>query len=137
MIGFINLIINNKYDKIDFNLRKYQRYYIRYLFNNKEIFDKNDAINKILKKFGDNIEIKLTDNDISYEKSKTFIKNKKDTLEDILKFLNKDINDLIIKVYDVEYNYKEYNKNSNKETISKRIENIIFFWYSLYVRQFK
>lgn len=127
MIGFINLIINNKYDKIDFNLRKYQRYYIRYLFNNKEIFDKNDAINKILKKFGDNIEIKLTDNDISYEKSKTFIKNKKDTLEDILKFLNKDINDLIIKVYDVEYNYKEYNKNSNKETISKRIENIIFF----------
>ena len=51
MIGFINLIINNKYDKIDFNLRKYQRYYIRYLFNNKEIFDKSDEIKKILKKF--------------------------------------------------------------------------------------
>lgn len=47
------------------NLRKYQRYYIRFLFNNKDIFDKNEAINKILKIFGDNIKIKLTDNDIS------------------------------------------------------------------------
>jgi len=66
---FINLLKNNKYDKINMDLRKYQRYYIRFLFDNKEIFDKNDAINSILKKFGDNIKIKLTDNDISYKKS--------------------------------------------------------------------
>jgi len=124
---FINLIKNNKYDKIDMNLRKYQRYYIRFLFNNKEIFDKNVAINSIFKKFGDKIKIKITDIDISYEKSNAFIIDKKDTLEEILKYLNKDTNNLIIKVYDVEYNYKQYNKNNKKEAITKRIQKIIFF----------
>ena len=48
----------------------------------------------------------ISERKYAYEKSKAFIIDKKDTLEDILKYLNKDINDLKIKVYDVEYNYK-------------------------------
>ena len=67
------MIINiGKLEKIDINLKCNQRYYIRYLFKNKIVNDKIIAIEKLKNRFGDNIVIKLTDNDINNEKSKLY-----------------------------------------------------------------
>ena len=56
----------------------------------------------VIKKKLTDIKIKLIDDDISYEKIKVFIIDKK-TLEELLKYLNRKINYLILKEYDAEY----------------------------------
>ena len=75
------MIINNsKLENIDINLKCYQTYYIRYLFKNKIVNDKITALEKLKNRFGDNIVIKLTDNDINNEKSKLYSYIKDDNL---------------------------------------------------------
>ena len=59
---FIQIYNKNTYDKIDINLKIYQRYFIRALFKFKQATDKIDAFDIFRKKFGNNIEFKLTDN---------------------------------------------------------------------------
>ena len=56
--------------------------------------------------------IKLNDNDINYEKSQSIDFGLKNSLEDLLKYINKEIPNLIIKIYDIEY---DYSKNKNKK----------------------
>ena len=69
--------------------------------------------------------IKLNDNDINYEKSQSIDIGLKNSLEDLLKYINKEIPNLIIKIYDIEYDYsKNKNKKNQKES---RNEKIIFF----------
>ena len=46
---FVNLYLNNKINEIDLNIKKYQRYFIRYLFKNKLVIDKYEAIDKFKK----------------------------------------------------------------------------------------
>ena len=112
-------------NEIDINIKKYQRYFIRYLFKNKLVIDKHGAINKLLTNFGDKIKIKLNDNDINYEKSQSIDIGIKNSLEDLLKYINKEIPNFIYKIYDIEY---DYSNNKNKKAISqRRKEKIIFF----------
>ena len=60
---------NNQLSDIDMNKKKYQRYYIRYLFKNKITVDKFNAIDMFKEKFGTSINFKLNDNDINVEKA--------------------------------------------------------------------
>ena len=71
---------NNKLDKIDINLKKYQRYFFRSIFKNNDETDKLTAIDKFKSKFGTNIKIKLNDNEINSAKNKLIKLDKKETL---------------------------------------------------------
>ena len=77
---FERLYNNNKLDKIDINLKKYQRYFFRSIFKNKDATDKLTAIDKFKSKFGANIKIKLNDNEINSAKNKLIKLDKKETL---------------------------------------------------------
>lgn len=70
--AFERMYNNNKLDKIDLNLKKYQRYFFRAEFKNNEAIDKIVALDKFKKKFGTDIKIKLNDNEINSEKSKMY-----------------------------------------------------------------
>jgi len=52
------------------NLKCNQRYYARYLLKYKLAQDKTTVLEKLKKILGNKDIIKLTDNDINYEKSK-------------------------------------------------------------------
>ena len=60
------------------SLKKYQRYYFQAIFKNYEASDKFNVIDKFKLKFGDNIELKFTDNEINQEKNEIIKKEKSD-----------------------------------------------------------
>jgi hypothetical protein len=101
--NFEMIINNGKFENIDINLKYNQRYYIRYLFKNKIVNDKITAIEKLKNRLGDNIVIKLTDNDINNEKSKLYSYIKDDNLLSLINSLKEEIKDIIIKTYDIKY----------------------------------
>ena len=103
------------------SLKKYQKYFFIAEFKNNEATDKLAAIDKFKKKFGANIEIKLSDNEINSEKSKIIKIDRKESLEDVLINLKNEINDFHIKIYDIEYT------ELRGENSIKREEKIIFF----------
>ena len=120
------MIINNgKFENIDINLKCNQRYYIRYLFKNKIVNDKITAIEKLKNRLGDNIVIKLTDNDINNEKSKLYSYIKDDNLLSLINSLKEEIKDIIIKTYDIKYE-KKIKVNNEYKTINRE-EEIIYF----------
>ena len=88
---------NNELNKIDINITKYQRYYIRYLFKNKIATDKLNAIEMFKEKFGKNIKFNLTDNGIKVEKSFNVPNPNDKTLEDLIKYLQIENQNIIIK----------------------------------------
>ena len=123
--NFEMIINNGKLENIDINLKCNQRYYIRYLFKNKIANDKITSIEKLKNKFGDNIVIKLTDNDINNEKSKLYSYIKDDNLLSLINSLKEEIKDIIIKTYDIIYE-KKIKVNNEYKTINRE-EEIIYF----------
>ena len=118
---------NNELKDIDMNIKKYQRYYIRYAFKNKIAVDKYNAIDMFKEKFGNNIKFKLNDNDINVEKA-TYMPNPKDkTIKDLIKNLQIENNNIIIKTTDIIYDYKYFDRLKKKYNTIKREEEIIFF----------
>ena len=96
------------------NIKKYQRYYIRYAFKNKIAVDKNNVIDMLKEKFGNNIKFKLNDNDINVEKA-TYMPNPKDkTIKDLIKNLQIENNNIIIKTTDITYDYKYFDRLKKK-----------------------
>jgi len=61
-------------------------------------------------KFGNNIKFKLNDNDINVEKA-TYMPNPKDkTIKDLIKNLQIENNNIIIKTTDIIYDYKYFDR---------------------------
>ena len=76
--------------------------------------DKFTAVNNFKQKFR-NIKFLLTDNDINQEKSKAIINKENKALEDLIKNLEDEIPDFIMKSFDVNYETNYYNtKNKTK-----------------------
>lgn len=101
---------NNDLSKIDINLKLFQRFFIRYIFKYKLTNYKLDKIDKFKCKFGNDIILKLTDNDINYEKSKMTSELNDDNLLNLISCIKKEIKDLTTKKTDITYNIKYYNK---------------------------
>ena len=118
---------NNSLNDIDISIKKYQRYYIRYLFKNKKAIDKYNAINIFKEKFGDKINFILDDNDINVEKSKNVPNPKDKTLFDLINILANENKDIIVKKTDMIYDYKFYDKSEKKTKTIKREQEAIFF----------
>ncbi len=118
---------NNDLTKIDINLKIYQRFFFRYLFKNKIATDKLDAIDKFKLKFGNDLTIKLSDNDINFEKSKMTSDIKDDNLLNLISCIKKEIKNLIIKKTDISYYIKYYNKHQKIYKNIKKEEEIIYF----------
>ena len=110
---------------MDFNLKIIQRFYVRYLFKNKLVIDKFAAIDKLKEEFG-KIDLKLTDNDLNFEFSKSQPDINDKTILDLIKYLSKEINDFFIKEYDISYDITLYNNNEKKYKNKKRRK--IIFW---------
>ena len=111
---------------MDFNLKIIQRFfYVRYLFKNKLVIDKFAAIDKLKEEFG-KIDLKLTDNDLNYEFSKSQPDINDKTICDLIKYLSKEINDFFIKEYDISYDITIYNNNEKKNIKARREEKLIF-----------
>lgn len=123
--NFEMIINNGKLENIDINLKCNQRYYIRYLFKKKIVNDKITALEKLKNRFGDNIALKLTDNDINNEKSKLYSYIKDDNLLSLINSLKEEIKDIIIKTYDIKYE-KKIKENNEYKTINRE-EEIIYF----------
>ena len=115
----------NRADKIDINLKIIQRFYIRYLFNNKFAVDKYDAIDKLKNKFGNDINLKINDNDLSYEFSKAQPEIKDKTINELVKYLAKEVNNFIVKEYDISYDINLYIKEKKTTKKVKREEKIM------------
>ena len=128
---------NNDLNKIDINIKKYQRYYIRYLFKNKIATDKFSAIEMFKEKFGKNIKFNLTDNDINVEKSLNVPNPNDKTLEDLIKYLQIENQNIIIKKTDIIYDYKYYDRHDKKNYNIKREQEIIFFGTEEMINQLK
>ena len=78
-------------------------------------------------KFGNNIKFKLNDNDINVEKA-TYMPNPKNkTIKDLIKNLQIENNNIIIKTTDIIYDYKYFDRSKKKYNTIKREEEIIFF----------
>ena len=56
-------------------------------------------------------------------------------IENLIEYLKKEVNNFIIKTFDVEYLYKFYNNKTKKN--DKRKEKIIFYGTKRYVCKFK
>ena len=123
---FEQIYNNNTFDKIDFTIKLYQRYYIRALFKNNEIIDKFSAIEKFKLKFGSEIKFLLNDNDIAYEKSIAFKINDSD-LESLIKNLYKEFDNFLYKTIDVNYECNYFHKTTKKYYKINREEKLIFF----------
>ena len=96
------------------NIKKYQRYYIRYVFKNIIAVDKFNAIDMFKEKFGTSINFKLNYNDINVEKA-IYIPNPKDkTIDELIKKLQLENKNIIIKTTDIIYDYKYYVPNQKK-----------------------
>jgi hypothetical protein len=122
------MIINiGKIESIDINLKCNQRYFIRYLFKNRIVSDKISALEKLKNKFGNDITIKLTDNDINIEKSKMYSDINEESILFLIKSLNTEIKDIIIKIYDINYEKKIKSKKDYLFKTIKREEEIIYF----------
>ena len=118
---------NNVLKDIDISIKKYQRYYIRYLFKKKKAIDKYNAINIFKEKFGDKINFILDDNDINVEKSKNVPNPKDKTLFDLINILANENKDIIVKKTDMIYDYKFYDISEKKTKTIKREQEAIFF----------
>ena len=118
---------NNDLSKIDIYFKLFQIFFIRYIFKYKLANDKLDAIDKFKCKFGNDIILKLTDNDINYEKSKMTSDLNDDNLLNLISCIKKEIKDLIIKKTDITYNIKYYNKKEKISKNFKKEEEIIYF----------
>ena len=70
-------------------LKKFQRYYIRILFKLKIATDKINAIQLFKKKFGEDVDFKLTDNDINQEKSKILKIDDNNKIEYLIEYFQK------------------------------------------------
>ena len=55
----------NELNEINMNIKKYHRYYIRYLFKNNISQGKFDAVDNFKVRFGKNIKFNLTNLDIN------------------------------------------------------------------------
>ena len=118
---------NNKLNEINMNIKKYQRYYFRYLFKNNISQDKFDAVDNFKARFGKNITLTLTDLDINYEKSNNTLKPKDKNILELINYLENEIEDIKIKKIDITYDYKYYDKDEKSYKNKTREEEIIFF----------
>ena len=127
---------NNKTDSSDINLKLIQRFYIRYLFKNKYVVDKFAAIDTLKEKFW-NIKLKLTFNDHKYEflKEQPDIKDK--TIFNLIKYLAKEVNNFILKKYDISYDINLYIKEEKRTKKITREEEIILFGTKTMLDTFK
>ena len=83
---------------------------------------------KLQKILGNKDIIKLTDNDINYEKSQIPNIINDDNILSLVESLKEELKDLIIKKQDVIYEYKTQNRktNKNKYNLIKK-EEVIYF----------
>lgn len=125
---FEKFFLQNQLDSIDMSLKKYQRYYFRSLFKNYEASDIFTAIDKFKLKFDENIELKLTDNEINQEKNEIIKIERSDKFEDNINNIGKNIDNFNTRVLDVEYKTNYLNKNNSKKMEIKKEEKNIF-WY--------
>ena len=120
-------INNNKFDDIDMNLKCNQRYYVRYLFKHKLAEDKNTIVEKLKELLGKNNIIKLTDNDINYEKSRVSKKINDENILSLIENLKSEIKDLIIKKQDIIYEIQTKNNEDKSQRLTKKEEEVIYF----------
>ena len=116
---------NNKIVDIDMNLKCNQRYYVRYLLKHKIAEDKNTIVEKLKELLGKNNIIKLTDNDINYEKSLISTKINDENILSLIENLKSEINDLIIKKQDIIYEIQTKNIEDKAKYLNKKEEEVI------------
>ena len=85
------------------NLKKFQWYYIRILFKLKIATDQINPKQIFKRKYGEDVDFKLTDNDINQEKSKILKIDDNNKIENLIEYLKNEVNNFIIKTFDVEY----------------------------------
>ena len=106
--NFEIIIDNGKIESININLKCNQKYYIRYLYKKRIISDKISSLKKLKNKFVKDATIKFKDNDINKEKRTMYSDIKEGNILSLIKSLNTEIKDIIIKTYDI--NYKKQSK---------------------------